>query len=130
MSSPYVPRLISHKKHDKTQEIKIANARPATDFFRTLCAFSCFLWLYKLEPSCDQKEFSYCPAPFFKNATRSANSCGLNCLSSPAGIIETVLGCIWSTSSWAIRTSWLGPVATTYSFDVSSRITPLIALPS
>ncbi len=45
---------------------------------------------------------------FRRKATRSANSCGVSCLSSPAGIMETRLGRISSISS---RGTWIVSVA-------------------
>src|SRR5688572_23472857 len=67
---------------------------------------------------------------FFKNATRSANSCVVSCLSSPAGITDTVLGRISSTSLRATRTSWFGPVEMSSSDAVSLRISPFTTRPS
>src|SRR5690349_20752766 len=46
----------------------------------------------------------------FKKASKSDNSCLLNCSSSPAGMIETVPGRVSTTSERAIRVSAFGPV--------------------
>src|SRR5271157_2162000 len=52
-----------------------------------------------------------------RNATRSASSWALSCWSSPAGMIETLLGRISSISARGIRASWLAPVTSRISSE-------------
>src|SRR5262249_29589719 len=65
----------------------------------------------------------------FRKATKSASSRGVSCWSSPAGITDTLPGCMSSTSGRGMWASSLALIASTTSSGPSLRTTPLIVLP-